>query len=85
MPDHKPMRATARVSAADAQSASFYREGAIPCSDKKTATPNDPPEIKPWSAVGRVQIGSTAEHVRRVYGRPKISRKLNLPVMRDTR
>ena len=44
-----------------------------------TSTPDDPPRIVPWSALGSVRIGDTAGHVRGIYGPAVKSERLRLP------
>jgi len=45
----------------------------------KSAQPGDPPRIVPWSAVGDVSIGDSAERVRHLYGPAAKSEPLQLP------
>jgi hypothetical protein len=44
------------------------------------AAPDDPPQIVPWSSLGSVQLGSTVERVRSIYGKPLRRLTLYLPV-----
>jgi hypothetical protein len=46
----------------------------------KSAPPADPPQIVPWSSVGGVHLGDSAERVRRLYGPALRSQALRLPV-----